>query len=134
MPRKTFEIPGVDHGSTPIPMAAMIGNTFRSSGIPPTTAATGEISADGAEQVVAVFANAKALLGVAGLSPANVVYMDIFLQDNSLRPNINKQWLDWYPDENRPARHITVRELPGKYLIQLQIHAVAELPAQRHRP
>lgn len=126
MTRKTFEIPGVGHGSAPIPMAAMVGDTFRSSGIPPTTAATGEISPDGAEQVVSVFANARALLETAGLSPANVVYMDVFLQDDTLRPDINKQWLDWYPDENRPARHITVRELPGRMLIQLEIHAVAE--------
>lgn len=125
--RKTFEIPGVGHGSTPIPMAAQVGAVFHSSGIPPMDPATGTIPDDGERQVELVFANAAALLKVAGLSPADVVYFDVFLADNELRPAVNKQWLDWYPEEHdRPARHTMVRPLPGKMLVQLQVQAVAE--------
>lgn len=125
--RKTFEIPGVDHGSAPIPMAAQVGAVFHSSGIPPTDPATGETPADGERQVEVVFGNTAALLGVAGLGPQDVVYLDVFLADNALRAAVNKHWLNWYPDEHdRPARHVTVRPLPGKMLVQLQVQAVAE--------
>jgi 2-iminobutanoate/2-iminopropanoate deaminase len=125
--RKTFEIPGVDHGSAPIPMAAQVGAVFHSSGIPPTDPATGETPADGERQVEVVFGNTAALLGAAGLGPQDVVYLDVFLADNALRAAVNKHWLDWYPDEHdRPARHVTVRPLPGKMLVQLQVQAVAE--------
>jgi 2-iminobutanoate/2-iminopropanoate deaminase len=125
--RKTFEIPGVTHGGAPIPMAAVVGAFFHSSGIPPADAATGVIPDDGQEQVKAVFANAAALLEVAGLSPADVVYLEVALEDDSLRTPVNKHWLTWYPDEHdRPARHVIVKTLPGKMLVQLQIQAVGE--------
>jgi len=125
--RKTFEIPGVNHGSAPIPMAAQVGAVFHSSGIPPTDPATGSVPDNGERQVEMAFRNAAALLSVAGLGPGDVVYLDVFLADDSLRPEVNKHWLDWYPDEHdRPARHTTVRPLPGKMLVQLQVQAVAE--------
>lgn len=124
--RKTFEILGVDHGAAPIPMAAQVGAIFHSSGIPPTDRTTGIIPDNGEDQVEAVFGNAEALLGVAGLEPADVVYLDVYLADDSLRSAVNKHWLHWYPDEyDRPARHVTVRPLPGKMLVQLQVEAVA---------
>lgn len=125
--RKTFEIPGVNHGSAPIPMAAQVGPVFHSSGIPPTDPATGSVPEDGARQVEMAFANTAALLKAAGLGPGDVVYLDVFLEDDSLRSVVNKHWLEWYPDEHdRPARHTTVRPLPGKMLVQLQVQAVAE--------
>jgi 2-iminobutanoate/2-iminopropanoate deaminase len=124
--RKTFEIPGVGHGAAPIPMAAQVGPLFHSSGIPPTDPSTGEIPADGQRQVELVFGNAEALLAVAGLSPADVVYLDVYLGDDSLRGAINVQWLRLFPDEHdRPARHVTLRPLPGSMQIQLQIQAFA---------
>lgn len=125
--RKTFEIPGVNHGSAPIPMAAQVGPVFHSSGIPPTDPATGSVPEDGARQVEMAFANTAALLKVAALGPADVVYLDVFLEDDSLRSEVNKHWLEWYPNEHdRPARHTTVRPLPGKMLVQLQVQAVGE--------
>lgn len=123
--RKTFEIPGVDHGAAPIPMAAQVGPFFHSSGIPPTDPATGKAPEDGDGQVACVFGNAKALLETAGLSVDDVVYLDVFLEDDALRPTINRHWLEWYPDaHDRPARHTTVRPLPGPMLVQLQLQAV----------
>ncbi|GAA5199981.1 2-iminobutanoate/2-iminopropanoate deaminase [Rugosimonospora acidiphila] len=128
--RKTFEIPGVDHGAAPIPMAAQVGAFFHSSGIPPTDPATGSVPEDGTRQVELVFGNAAALLKVAGLGPADVVYFDVYLADDTLRGEVNKYWLEWYPQEHdRPARHVTVRPLPGKMLVQLQVQAVADGPA-----
>jgi 2-iminobutanoate/2-iminopropanoate deaminase len=128
--RKTFEIPRVGHGAAPIPMAAQVGAFFHSSGIPPTDPATGRIPEDGERQVEAVFGNAGALLEVAGLGPADIVYLDVYLADDALRPAVNKHWLEWFPDEHdRPARHVTVRPLPGGMRVQLQVQAVAEQSA-----
>jgi 2-iminobutanoate/2-iminopropanoate deaminase len=108
-------------------MAAQVGAVFRSSGIPPTDPADGSTPAGGERQAEVVFANLRALLGAAGLDPGDIVYLDVFLADDALRPAVNRHWLDWYPDEHdRPARHVTVRPLPGKMLIQLQVQAVAE--------
>jgi 2-iminobutanoate/2-iminopropanoate deaminase len=108
-------------------MAAQVGAVFHSSGIPPTDPATGTIPEEGERQVELAFGNAAALLGVAGLGPADVVYLDVFLANDSLRPTVNKHWLNWYPDEHdRPARHVNLRSLPGTMLIQLQVQAVAE--------
>jgi 2-iminobutanoate/2-iminopropanoate deaminase len=124
--RRTFEIPGIAGHSAPIPMAAQLGTVFRSSGIPPTDPETGGYPASGEDQVRMAFRNAGALLGVAGLSAADVVYMDVYLADNGLRAAVNESWLAWYPDaHDRPARHVTVRALPGAMQVQLQIEAVA---------
>ena len=44
-----------------------------------------------------------------------------------LRSEVNRYWLEWFPDaEDRPARHITVQDLAGGMLVQLQLVAVAE--------
>ena len=123
--RKTFEIPGVDHGAAPIPMAAQVGPFFHSSGIPPTDPATGKAPEDGESQVACVFANLRALLEVAGLTADDVVYLDVYLAQNELRSVVNKHWLEWYPDEHdRPARHTTEKPLPAGWLVQLQVQAV----------
>ena len=124
--RKTFEISGVTHRSAPIPMAAQVGSFFRSSGIPPTDPGTGAYPAGGPAQVRQAFANALALLAVAGLSSDDVVYLDVYLGEETLRPAVNDVWLEWYPDPNdRPARHISIRPMPGQMLVQLQVEAVA---------
>ena len=125
--RRSFEIPGVHHGGAPIPMAAQVGNVFRSSGIPPMDPADGTIPADGVRQVELVFANADALLKEAGLALGDVVYVDVYLSDDHLRPEVNRHWLARYPDEHdRPARHVTSRPLPGGMLVQVQLQAVGE--------
>ena len=46
--RQNYEIPGVDHGSAPIPMAARVGNAFHSSGIMGKDPATNTLPEDGA--------------------------------------------------------------------------------------
>lgn len=124
--RQTIEIPGVSHGA-PIPMAARVGNMVWSSAIPGKDAATGKLPAAGAEQVAAVFENAGAVLTAAGVTRDDVVYVSVLLADNELRAEVNRHWLRWFPDEaDRPARHVTVADLPGGMLVQLQLIAVAE--------
>lgn len=125
MPRKTFEVAGVGHAGAPIPLAAQVGDFFHSSGISGADRATGRVPADGPTQVSMAFRNAATVLAQAGLTPADVVHLDVYLEDDSLRTLVNDEWLAWYPAaDDRPARHTTVRELPGPMLVQLQVQAV----------
>jgi 2-iminobutanoate/2-iminopropanoate deaminase len=125
--RTCYEIPGVDHGSAPIPMAARVGNSFQTSGIMGKDPSTNSLPEDGRKQVEFLFANARKLLEVAGVADDQVVYVDVLLADNDLRGAINEEWTAWFPDpHDRPARHTTVRELPGGMVAQLRLQAVVE--------
>jgi 2-iminobutanoate/2-iminopropanoate deaminase len=122
--RQTYEIPGVTHGNAPIPMAVKVGPNFQSSAIMGKDPATDTLPDSGEEQVRHVFANTKALLDVAGVGLDELVYVDVMLADNGLRPEVNKYWLDWFPDSrDRPARHVTLRDLPSGMVIQLRVQA-----------
>jgi 2-iminobutanoate/2-iminopropanoate deaminase len=125
--RRTYEIPGIDHGSAPIPMAARVGNSFQSSGIMGRDPATNTLPDDGGKQVELVFGNTRTLFDVAGVELDQVVFVEILLADNTLRDEVNRHWLQWYPDEHdRPARHTTVRDLPGGMKVQLRVQAVLD--------
>lgn len=122
--RISYELDGIGHGGAPIPMGARVGGLFVSSGVMGADPATGSVPADGTRQVELVFANAKALLDRAGMAADTVAYVAVLLADDSLRPAINAEWVDWFPDpHDRPARHITVQSLPNELLIQLQLFA-----------
>jgi 2-iminobutanoate/2-iminopropanoate deaminase len=108
-------------------MAARVGPSFQTSGIMGKDPATNELPDDGAKQVEFVFANTKALLDVADVALDQVTFVEVLLGDNGLRGEVNKYWLDWYPDEHdRPARHTTVRDLPGGMVVQLRVQAHVE--------
>jgi 2-iminobutanoate/2-iminopropanoate deaminase len=108
-------------------MAARVGNMVWSSAIPGKDAATGQLPPVGGDQVASVFANADAVLAAAGVTRDDVVYISVLLADNGLRPEVNRHWLEWFPDAgDRPARHVTLQDLPGGMLVQLQLIAVAQ--------
>ena len=125
--RKCYEIPGVDHGNTPIPMAARVGTSFQTSGVMGKDPATNALPGDGVRQVELVFANLKSLLSVAEVESDQLTFVEVLLADNSLRDEVNKHWTAWFPDpHDRPARHTTVRELPGGMVVQLRVQAHVE--------
>lgn len=122
--RQTLEIPGVRHGA-PIPMGCRIGNILHSSAVTGGDPATGKVPPDGAEQVRLVFANVRTLLEAGGATSDDIVFMNVLLQDNSLRDEINRHWLEMFPDpDDRPARHTTRVDLPGDMLAQVEFMAV----------
>jgi 2-iminobutanoate/2-iminopropanoate deaminase len=125
--RQCYEIPGVDHGSAPIPMAARVGTSFQTSAVMGKDRATNTLPEDGVRQVELVFANVKALLAAADVELDQLTYVEVLLADNSLRDEVNKYWTTWFPDpHDRPARHTTVRELPGGMVVQLRVQAHVE--------
>jgi 2-iminobutanoate/2-iminopropanoate deaminase len=108
-------------------MAARVGNLFRTSGVSGRDPKTNELPSEGAEQVALVFANAATLLEVAGVGRDEVVFVEVLLETSDLRQHVDRLWLQWYPDhDDRPARHTTVRELPGRLQAQLRIEAWTE--------
>lgn len=125
--RTCYEIPGVDHGGAPIPMAARVGSSFQTSGIMGKDPATNSLPEDGRKQVEFLFANTRKLLEVAGVGADEIVFVDVLLADNDLRGAINEEWTSWFPNpHDRPARHTTVRELPSGMVAQLRLQAFVE--------
>jgi len=123
--RQTYKIPGVAHTHAPIPLAARVGNILQSSAIMGKDPATGELPGDPIREVAFTFGNVQALLDAAGLSRDDVLIVEVFLVDGSLRDEVNKHWCEWYPDpDDRPARHTMMHELPFGMSVQLRIQAV----------
>lgn len=123
--RRSIEIEGVRHNA-PIPMGARIDNVIWSSAIQGMDPFTGLVPDDGIEQVRLCFANLASFLDQAGVSADDVIRMTVHLEDPSLRDEVNRYWLELYPDEHdRPARHAMNLPLNNNMLVQLEVVAVA---------
>jgi 2-iminobutanoate/2-iminopropanoate deaminase len=123
--RRAIEIDGVRHNA-PIPMGARIDNIVFSSGIQGMDPTTGIVPDDGIEQVRLAFLNLESFLKAAEVTYDDVVRLTIHLEDPSLRDEINRYWLELYPDEeSRPARHAMNLKLNNNMLVQLEVFAVA---------
>lgn len=123
--RRTIEIEGVRHNA-PIPMGARVDNIVWSSAIQGMDPATGIVPDDGIEQVRFAFMNLESFLKAAGVTYDDVVRMTVHLSEPSLRDEVNRYWLELYPDEHdRPARHALNITLNNNMLVQLEVVAVA---------
>lgn len=122
--RNTINLDGIGH-SAPIPLAAVINGVLFSSGISGADPVTGTQPDDEEAQVALMFANIAAVLDQARLGKGDLVKLDITVEDDGLRGEINRHWLEWFPDDNdRPARHISTHALPGRMVVQAQVVAV----------
>ncbi len=122
---RSLEVPGVTHGSAPIPMGARVGNVIYSSGILGKDPATDKLPPVGESQVHFMFQNLRTLLDVGGARLDDVVRMTVYLKDDTLREALNREWLAAFPDpHDRPARHVLIHALPGALLAQIEIVAV----------
>ncbi|RII83237.1 RidA family protein [Neopusillimonas maritima] len=122
---RSIEVPGVTHGSVPIPMGARVGNIIFSSGIMGKDPVSDTLPSDGLKQVYFVFENLRSLLMHGGASLRDVVHVKVFIKDNTLRDAINKEWVRAFPNHHdRPARHTLIYELQGGMLVQLEVVAV----------
>jgi 2-iminobutanoate/2-iminopropanoate deaminase len=123
--RRTIEVPGLSHGFTPIPVAAVVSDVLVSGGIAGRSVATGRIPESLAEQCTEMFANVRRVMAAAGGGLDDVVSMRVYMVDRSGRETLNHEWLSAFPDpENRPARHTLTMPLPEAMLIQCEITAV----------
>ena len=64
-------------------------------------------------------------MDAAGGSPDDIIRMSVYLKNDDLRATFNEEWLKMFPNEHdRPARHITLVDLPKKLNVQVEIVAV----------
>jgi 2-iminobutanoate/2-iminopropanoate deaminase len=124
---RSIEVPGVNHGSVPIPMGARVGNMLFSSGIAGKDPATNKVPPEAAEQARFAFQNLRTLLENGGATLEDVGHVTVFVKDESVRDAINAEWIKCFPDpHDRPARHTLVHELRGGVLLQLEVIAVVQ--------
>lgn len=125
MPRRSIDVPGLHHGGLPIPQASVVGNLLVSSGISPLDPDSGSVPEGTEAQVEVVFANLRKVLAAAGGRLEDIVKCTVFVREKSIRPLVDKQWLELFPDEaSRPARHTLRTDLTDPLHIQLEIIAV----------
>jgi enamine deaminase RidA (YjgF/YER057c/UK114 family) len=123
--RISFELPGVEH-TNPIPGGCRIGSLLMTSAISGKDPKTGKFpeSIDG--QCVQMFANVRAILAEGGASPEDVIKVNVWMKDKTLRPHLNQHWLAMFPDgHSRPARHtFSSSDLEPPMLVQCEVIAV----------
>ncbi len=125
MARRSIEVPGLRHGTLPIPQACVVGNLLVSGGINPVDPQTGATPAGTDEQVAMAFANVRRVLAAAGGGPEDIVKCTVFVRDKAIRPVIDKHWVDMFPDPaSRPARHTLRTDLQGHTQLQVEVMAV----------
>ncbi|QSE88109.1 RidA family protein [Rhodococcus pseudokoreensis] len=125
MTRRSVEVPGLHHGGLPIPQACVVGNLLVSGGIVALDPEKNDVPTDTEAQVELVFANLRRTVEAAGGRVEDVVKCTVFVRDKSIRPIIDKHWVEMFPDEtSRPARHTLRIDLPEPQQIQLEIMAV----------
>lgn len=108
-------------------MGARIGSIVCSSGLTGKDPTTNALPDDPLREIELLFMNLLAFMGAAGGTVEHIVKMSVFLKDNAYRDYFNEQWLKMFPDKgNRPARHITLVDLPGGMHAQIEVTAVLE--------
>lgn len=122
---RSLEVPGVTHGSAPIPMGARVGNMIFSSGIMGKDPANDTLPADTKAQARFAIQNMKALLEAGGATLDDLAHVTVFIKDESVRAALNEEWVECFPDpHDRPARHTLIYDLRGGMQLQLEIVAV----------
>lgn len=102
------------------------GDWFFSGPIAGFDPATGEMPGDPAKQVQNCFHHLRKLLEAAGVSAGSVGHLMVWQKDRAFRDPLNVQWAAMFPDpDDRPARHVIIREWPGDSVIVIEATAIA---------
>jgi 2-iminobutanoate/2-iminopropanoate deaminase len=121
--RRNIEVPGLGHGSQPIPLATVVGGLLVTGGISGRDPATGKFPEDPEAEVAQAFANLHSIVDAAGATLEDVAKVTVFVKDRDIRPHVNTAWLKLFPDpDSRPARHTLAADLTG---MRLQLECLA---------
>lgn len=124
---RAIEVPGLNHGNQPFPIAALRGPFLSTSGINGLDPSTGTVPDDPEAQIAQAFANVRAVLAAAGGSLADITLVQVSLSDLSLRTTVNRYWTEAFPDPAaRPARNTVQRPLGGNTVCNLLVTAYLE--------
>lgn len=125
--RQVIEVPGVNHGANPIPLAVKVGNMVFTSGVMGVDPDAHGFPAEPEKQAELMFRHIRSIMEKAGGSPDNIAHVTVFLKDLKYREALNVEWNKMFPDEHsRPARHTLRWELGGDMLMQCELVAVLD--------
>jgi 2-iminobutanoate/2-iminopropanoate deaminase len=123
--RQVIDVPGVAHGTMPIPMGVRVGKTVYSSGIHGLDPETQTIPDDPAAQMELVFRHMRTIVENAGGTTGDIGLVVAYLRSDEHRAVLNEQWLAMFPDPaDRPARNVVVHELGWNMVVHLMMTAV----------
>ena len=123
--RRSIDVAGAKHVN-PIPSASRRGPFVASGAISGADSETGKVPDDLDEQCRLMFENVRRVMAAAGGSPDDIIKMTVWITDRSLRPILNKHWIEIFPDpHSRPARHtVTSADFAAPMQIQCDLLAV----------
>lgn len=120
MKRRSIVVPGLEHGSNPIPAACRRGPLLATGGVRGVDRESGVLPADAGEQVRHAFANLRTVIEAGGGTVEDIVHVTVFAAAD-VRAAVNEEWIKMFPDaDSRPARHLLRQDLPGGMLVQLE--------------
>jgi 2-iminobutanoate/2-iminopropanoate deaminase len=77
------------------------------------------------EQCALMFAHVRTIVTAAGGSIDDIIKMTLWMNDRTLRPIVNREWVAMFPDElSRPTRHALKANLDGGILVQCDFVAI----------
>ena len=125
--RQSINVPGASH-LNPIPSACRRGPLLVTGAISGTDPATGKVPDDLDAQCRAMFANVRRVMEAAGGTAEDIIKMTVWISDRSLRPTLNKYWVEMFPDpHSRPARHtVASSDLVPPMQVQCDLLAIVE--------
>lgn len=127
MTRRSFDVPGLGHGTNPTPVVTRVGGLVTTAAVQGWDRATQELPADLQDEVALVFANLADALGAAGASLDDVAHVDVLAASGEVRGPLNTVWRERFPDAaSRPTRHLQVTDLPAGFRVQLKAKAFVE--------
>ena len=111
----------------PVPAACRIGNLVYSGGIHGLDPVTLTIPPRLEDQCALMFRHVRATIETAGGTTADIIKMTLWMNDRTLRPIVNREWLAMFPDaSSRPTRHAMKANLEGGMQIQCDFIAVLD--------
>ena len=115
--RKVVHYEGRGGHRNPIPVCVTLGDLI----LPSVIGAGGPDPKTAVDQA---FKNMQAIIEGAGGSLDGIGKITVYLKTMEHREFVNEAWVRTFPDENdRPARHVLVTDLPENTVIQMDVIA-----------
>jgi 2-iminobutanoate/2-iminopropanoate deaminase len=122
--REVLHVKGSTH-QNPIPTAVKIGNMVYTSAIIGTDPETGAVPESVGEEVKNLFHYMREIMELAGGTTDDIAKISVSVTDREYKKIVNGEWLKMFKNENdRPARHTSVRDLREGLRVQIEMTAV----------
>src|ERR1700730_550444 len=122
--RCSIEVDGVKHVN-PTPSASKKGPFVVSGAISGADPATGKVRAELDAQCRQMFDNVRRVMSAAGGTPEDIIKMNVWIADRSLRETMTRFGVEMFPDPHpRPARH-TIAQADFAPPVQIQCDLLA---------